>query len=316
MRNAHQFAISFVVAASAFAFYIAILLALDTSRGFFSRIGEIASLLPILAVSSIAAYLIRFVRWRLLLREAGYDMPVARGFLAYASGFAFTISPGKVGELVRIRYFAPIGIPHDQTIACFILEHVLDLLVVLSFASLIAFSIPAFGFTVVFVWAVVAAVAVVTRSRRIRAYFVTLARRVHLTRVARVLHTLGQGFEKLGQFLKPTTLVMATGLGALAWGSQALGFAVLLHGLSIPIPVSTAFAIFPAATIVGAASMVPGGIGSTEAAFIVLLAFFGAPLDIAALAAIAVRLGTLWFSVLLGIAAIVILEWWYSQRRA
>ncbi len=54
--------------------------------------------------------------------------------------------------------------------------------------------------------------------------------------------------------------------------------------------------------------MLPGGIGSTEAATVLLLTKFGSALDDAVLAAIAVRLGTLWFSVCLGIGSIAILE--------
>jgi glycosyltransferase 2 family protein len=54
--------------------------------------------------------------------------------------------------------------------------------------------------------------------------------------------------------------------------------------------------------------MVPGGIGATEAAIVLLLMAQGVLLAPAALAAIAIRLSGLWFSIACGLVAATILE--------
>jgi uncharacterized membrane protein YbhN (UPF0104 family) len=54
--------------------------------------------------------------------------------------------------------------------------------------------------------------------------------------------------------------------------------------------------------------MSPGGLGTTEAAIIVVLNEFGVPFDRATIAAIGIRLGTLWFAIVLGFLAILVLE--------
>ena len=54
--------------------------------------------------------------------------------------------------------------------------------------------------------------------------------------------------------------------------------------------------------------MLPGGVGSTEATIVVQLQWHGVPIASALLAAVVVRLGTIWFSVLIGLMAVLVLE--------
>jgi len=65
-------------------------------------------------------------------------------------------------------------------------------------------------------------------------------------------------------------------LGIMAWGLTAASFAILLVWLDIPL--HSALAIYPLTMLAGAASMLPGGLGSTEATMVGLLAYMGSPL--------------------------------------
>jgi uncharacterized protein (TIRG00374 family) len=85
----------------------------------------------------------------------------------------------------------------------------------------------------------------------------------------------------------------------------ALSFCWLLGRLGIDLPLSTSIAIYPLSMLVGAASMLPGGLGSTEATIVALLALNQAPLDVALLAAVAARLSTLWAAIAFGLVALV-----------
>jgi uncharacterized membrane protein YbhN (UPF0104 family) len=94
---------------------------------------------------------------------------------------------------------------------------------------------------------------------------------------------------------------------------QSLGCVYLIGKLDILVPWLIAFSLYPFALLVGAASMSPGGLGSTEAAMIVVLHEFGVPFDRATIAAIGIRLSTLWFAIVLGLLAILVLE--FVNRR-
>jgi uncharacterized membrane protein YbhN (UPF0104 family) len=89
--------------------YLSALLWTDSQKNIFNEIPRLTSILPLLFLISLISYIVRYARWHWLLRRAGHDTPCIRGFLAYLSGFAFTATPGKVGELVRMRYLIPMG---------------------------------------------------------------------------------------------------------------------------------------------------------------------------------------------------------------
>jgi uncharacterized membrane protein YbhN (UPF0104 family) len=71
-----------------------------------------------------------------------------------------------------------------------------------------------------------------------------------------------------------------------------------------------AFTIYPLAMLAGAASMLPGGVGSTELTIILLLGVYGVTFSIATIAAIGIRFATIWFAVLAGFICLGILEVW------
>jgi uncharacterized protein (TIRG00374 family) len=56
--------------------------------------------------------------------------------------------------------------------------------------------------------------------------------------------------------------------------------------------------------LVGAISFLPGGLGGTEATMIALLVAHGLPLPESVAATLVVRLATLWFAIVLGLAAL------------
>jgi uncharacterized protein (TIRG00374 family) len=90
-----------------------------------------------------------------------------------------------------------------------------------------------------------------------------------------------------------------------AYGTQAcvFGWFCLLAGLDIPL--ADAIVIFVNATLFGAASMVPGGLGTMESALVFQLVTQGADNAVAVTVAIATRLVTLWMGILLGVISLI-----------
>jgi uncharacterized protein (TIRG00374 family) len=115
-------------------------------------------------------------------------------------------------------------------------------------------------------------------------------------------------------FFRPIEFAVSLAVGLAAWTIQSLGCVYLLAKLQIVVPPLVAFALYPLALLIGAASMLPGGVGTTEAAIVLTLHGFGVPLELAAMAAIGMRLSTLWFAIGLGLVAIPILE--FVKRNA
>ena len=254
------------------------------------------------------SYLLRYTRWRWLLGRAGHRIPWAAGSLSYLSGFAFTATPGKVGELVRVRYFAHAGVPAARTISAFVYERTFDLLSVVLLAALAIPALPLFVLLVAFVAALIGAVALTAARPGWLLRGAAWLRLRQWPRLAWAARTLARGLVGCRVWLRPADMLVSLGLGLAAWGVVALSFAWLLDGLGIALPWRDAAAIYPTAMLAGAASMLPAGIGTTEATIVALLALHSVPLGLGALAAVGVRVATLWFAVLCGFAAIAVLE--------
>ncbi len=288
--------------------YLGALLWVDSRNDVFAGGAAVAALLPVLMALSLLSYALRFLRWHWLLRRAGHRVAWAPGFLAYLSGFALTATPGKLGELLRMRYLAPRGVPPATVLAAFVFERATDLLVLLLLASLAVADSRLFAFLAGVVHAACAAIALLALRPGLLGTFVARLRLRRWRRLARALRTLQGGLAGCRQWATPADLAVALALGIAAWTVTAASFAWLLGQLGIALPARPALAIYPTAMLAGAASMVPGGIGTTEAAIVVLLAAQGAALAPAASAAIAIRLSGLWFAIGCGLAAAAWLE--------
>jgi len=264
----------------------------------------LAGILPLIFVS----LLLRYQRWRMLLSRMGRHTGFGAGFLAYLAGFALTASPGKAGELIRIRYFARLGVRSDMTVAAFVYERASDLVVVLGLSLLVASRVPALGWVVGAILAVVTAIICLSwhprHLKRIRRGLMRAAP----AWTARPFGVLLGGFAKIGPLLNARTVLGSLFIGTVAWLMPSIAFAGLCTVLGIQLPLLTALGIYPAAMLVGALSFVPGGIGTTEAATILMLTSLGVGLPEALAAAVGIRLTTLWFATLLGAGCIVPLE--------
>ena len=288
--------------------YLIAIFVADSRQHVFERFSTLATILPSVIILTLTSYALRYARWRWLLARRGYFIPASAGFLAYVAGFAYTATPGKVGELLRIRYFGRFGVSADRVLACFIFERLADLVVLLIFAIMLARTTPFIGTCFAFVLLAVAAVATLAASGRAWAFLLTLLRRAKWQRPARLVAALASGFRFTISFFNGTELVGALGLGALAWLVQMLGFYAILQYLDANLSIVEALAVPSAAMLIGAASMLPGGIGTTETAMVVLLTRLGVSGDAAISAAICMRLGTIWFAVLLGLVVVYCLE--------
>jgi uncharacterized membrane protein YbhN (UPF0104 family) len=179
---------------------------------------------------------------------------------------------------------------------------------VLLLASLLAGTTPSFRVAIIFVAFVLGAVLVLCGFSKVWRKFAVPLRRIGWRRGARAVRIVGERLSAAAAYVRPMEVAFSLSVGLIAFGVQSLGFVHLISTLGIAIKPDAAIAVFPLATLVGAASMIPGGIGTAEAATVLILRQFGAPFEAALLAAVGMRLGTLWFAIALGLGAAAVLE--------
>jgi uncharacterized membrane protein YbhN (UPF0104 family) len=295
------------------AIYMAVLLMMDIQKGFFEYVPTAMAQLPVLLLFALASFVLRYARWFWLLRWAGSEVPVWQGWLAYLSGFAFTATPGKVGELVRIRYFGRLHVDGSRVMSAFVFERALDLVVVFCLATLWVVDSQMLVVATMFVLFFLALVgSVMYKPKALEAVGMAFVD-YGFGRVGRLLRFVAQAMAGCVVWLRPVPLLSSLLMGLAAWCSTALAFVFLLNALQLHVPLLAAFAAYPLAMLAGAASMLPGGVGSTEAAIVVQLQWHGVPVATALLAAVVIRLGTMWFSVILGILSLLFQEFKFHR---
>jgi uncharacterized membrane protein YbhN (UPF0104 family) len=276
----------------------------------------------------VAGLGLRALRWHYYTLVLGLGVPAAPSIFAFVAGFAFTATPGKVGEVVKAFLLRRrFGTRLSQTAATLVVERVTDLLAVLVLAA-IGLSYggmgewvrggPAGGATsgagsgpgngVGAAWVLgasavaLAATLALLLDRRLQRMMVSVLRRVPgMGRLARGLPAL---LESSGQLLTPLPLVLGLALATAAWSCEALALHAILGALGASAPTAGAFLAFAAATLLGVLSMLPGGLGGFEATMVVILGGLGVSSSVAVAATLLFRLGTLWMVSLLGLVVL------------
>lgn len=256
----------------------------------------------------LLTYLIRYWRWDWLLRRHGHGLPVMDGLNAYLAGFALTATPGKAGELLRIRYFARMGVRPERSLATFVFERASDLLVILAFSLLAAPVFPALGIlaavVLVFVGTLFALAAWPTGLR----WSERTAQRIAWHWLRRLALFATGAAHELRHCLDGPSLGRSLLAGLAAWGMTSVTFLWVCSQLGLALPPLVGLGIYPLAMLIGALSFVPGGVGTTELAIVLMLGRLGvAPADGWA-AAVAIRMVTLWFAIVVGSLAVLRVE--------
>ncbi len=247
-------------------------------------------------------YVIRFVRWHVYLRTLAVDVPARTSAGVFFSGLSMAITPGKLGELLKcVMLRDRAGAPVSLTAPAVIAERFTDLAAVLLLVSLGILSYP--SVRPLFIAGVVA-VAVVFVALTLSPALVdrlgaALSRSLLKGRDIQWAAESSQAFRTL---LAGRVLVAGLVLGVAAWFAECVAFWLIVHGLGLELTLFQATLAYAVATLAGALSMLPGGLGVTEASMTGLLVTMGLTLTGASASTLIIRACTLWWGVFVGLA--------------
>lgn len=245
-------------------------------------------------------WLLRAWRFHYYLHQVGEEIPLAYSIQAFLAGFALTGTPGKMGEAVKGVFLKKdYGVSITRVVGILLVERLMDLWGVLFLGS---FSLLLFeGWRNLFLLCagvVVAGGVFVCMERLYRPVLEGLARISFLSwGCARVLNMLLTGKD----LMTPTVFLVGLLVSTVAWGMESVSLYLIMTGFELPTTLLQANFIYCFSTLVGALSMLPGGIGGTEAGMIGLLAFIGIPYSRGLPAVILIRVCTLWLAVIVGV---------------
>ena len=255
---------------------------------------------------ALGNYAIRFARWSMYLRRQAVRVPLGSSALVFGAGLSLSITPGKLGELIKSYLLHELhDIPATRTAPIVVAERVSDLIALLLLA-IVGTAVYGIAAPVV-----IAAAALITSGlvllawpRPTRALIDLATRPARLARFRRPLHDM---YDGLAALCRPATLTTATALAVPAWACECIGFALIVNAFpGEHVDLGLAMVIYAATTIAGALSFLPGGLGVTDGAMAMWLARGAARVDQSAAvdATLLTRLATLWFAVALGVVCL------------
>lgn len=275
---------------------MAVVLGLGLYADFGSLGDELASfrweLFPLALALTALNYLIRFWRWQRYLARLSIDVPTGRSFTIFTAGLTMTITPGKVGELLKCGLLKrSFEVPVRRSAPVVLAERVTDATGVVVLAVV--------GGAGTRDWPLLVAAVVAVGA------VVVLVRSPLLERFARLGEAPGAARALLGTKL----LVGMTLLSAVSWLFECLAAYVCVRGLRLDLSFPDTIVAFTLGSLAGALSFLPGGLGVAEASMTALIRALGDTSKAAAAAAtVLIRLSTLWFAVVLGLIGLAVEE--------
>lgn len=247
-----------------------------------------------------ASFALRAIRWGQLMRVAGFPVTLADALYLHISGQAMGVTPGRVGEIVKpwlARETA--GMPMTRGVTLVFAERVADLIAV---CVLALGGLAGLGGSV---WVLAGGVAVVVGGTALAgsSWFHGLALKVVRHKEWSRKHEASAETiaDTLARALHWRVLAWSVPVSAVSWGLEGVGFTLCLHALGFDaLSAAAGISVYAVATIAGAFSFLPGGIGLTEASMAGVLVAVGMPAAAASAATVITRVATLWWSVALG----------------
>jgi uncharacterized protein (TIRG00374 family) len=254
---------------------------------------------PVL-VLVVGNYMLRSERWHQYLHKVELGLPRRRSYWLFLSGLSMSITPVKAGEavkalLLKLEKDAPV----ERGIAVVFSERMTDMtgvIILIGIGSLaVAYGFLSFALVIILVAAILLVLSSKNTSDRIVRW---LSARKSLARFGKMLDG---ALRDARQLLTGRNLVEGTIFGAIAWAAECVAFYLILKGCSIEISILEAVFVYAFSSVIGALSMLPGGMGTTEATMLGLLVLLDVSASTASFAVILTRACTLWFAVAVGI---------------
>jgi uncharacterized protein (TIRG00374 family) len=269
-------------------------------------------LLPLLLLLSFLNYVSRFFKWDYYLSIVGVEIKKIDSFSAFMSGLIMSVTPAKLGEVLKSVLVKEVtGVPISKTAPIIFAERITDFLSLLILAIAGAYLFSYGGKITIIIAIVLIVLIIIISNKKIALPIINTTEKIPF--IKNYIHHIHLAYESSYQLLKPKPLLLMTLFSLVAWGFECLGYYIILLNFNIDFGFLWAFFSYSFSTIVGAVSMLPGGLGVTEGSLTVLLVQKQVATDVAVTTTFIIRVVTLWFAVLIGIISLSIYQKRYGK---
>lgn len=266
---------------------------------------SLESINPVFLLAAILVYALAFllltIRWRIIVKHLGADLPLGEAYQAFTGGVLYSdFTPGRIGDLTRAVLIKERLDIHKGTVSV-IIDRFIDIIVLicLGIAALVIYSsrfVSVFSLLALFILTLIFAgiVVLLWQSTKILFWIQKIPYLGIPAFAAQVQTAFSEFLNARKVFTKGILLTL------IVWILHALRIVLITLGLGYFVPLQELFLIMP---LISALSIIPvtlSGLGLVEGGMMTVLTGFGVPTSAALTIAILDRGLTMLFHFAVG----------------
>ena len=264
--------------------------------------------LPQIIALVVLGWFVLFYRWILLLKKSNIEIPKLSNFYILMSGFALSIVPGKIGELIKSQLLkTKYNIPRTKTAPIIIVEQLNNLLGIITVSCIGLgimglFDIEFFeisNYVIITATIMLVLILIIVNSKRIfRKIFLKVSR---FRFISKYELSVDSSYDILKNSLSGKFMIVTIMLSSLFWIIEGLiVYSVLLAFDIESLVFMTTITTYTSSILLGFISFLPMGIGVTEGTLTGFLSLQGIEISLAATIVVFIRIFTRWLGVGIG----------------
>lgn len=255
---------------------------------------------PLLLLLAYLNYFTRFLKWHYYLKKLDINISFYQSYLIFMSGLSMSITPGKMGELLKSFFLKEdYGEPIFKTAPIIMVERITDFisLILICFVGLIFYNFEVtllIGVSVFFIL-----IVILINNQKASLRMIDLTSKVPI--IKKYTPKIEEAYRASYILLKMKPLVSMTALSVVAWFFECFAFYLILITFNVNIDVLWPSLVYAFSTIAGSVTMLPAGLGVTDGSLTFLMINEGISKDISVSATFILRVVTLWFAIVVGL---------------
>ena len=279
--------------------YLAAILYIGLDKVFLTLSNFNLYYIPIIFFFLIIGLLFGFLRWAYYLKILNIKIRFKQSFLIFFAGLSAGFMPSKSGELLRNYLLKKFNkTPISKSLPIHFVSNILIFLfaVMLSLPLVISFDLSR---SLIIILILLIAFIILMKNSRTTSIVLRFCGKIPI--IKNHMKNFTNFYCSSDKLITPRTLITSFILTFFASIFSYSVFYFVLRALGVKIHIIYALSIYAFSLIVGALSMLPGGVGATEGTIFALLLLFGVSSSIAAVATLLIRVFNLYFITLLGL---------------
>ena len=298
----------FIFLISIIAIYATFLILSDFSKLSEKIIDFKIEYLPVILILAPLGWLALYYRWVLLLRNLNYNLPHKKNFQIFLSGFALSVTPGKVGELLKSQLLKDsFGIPRKITAPVILVERLYNAVGIVTVSS---FGIWFFDFSGIVILITTCILVVIFVSLRIKKLFLILIQKISKIKfLSKFSDSFSDSYDVVNTSIKPKIFIISSLLSVVYWILESIAVYFILRSFGIDfLELYNVIPAYATSIILGVVSFMPAGLGVVEGTLVGLLSIQGLAISTAITLTIFIRIFTIWYSVIVGFVALKLVD--------